>query len=175
MPKHPGRTALYRLFDRDGRLLYVGISRNPDVRWGQHSLTKDWWHEVERRETKWLATRTRAEDAERQAIQTEHPRYNTQHRWTSPPSSGIKIPEDPAELYAKYRKALEERRALEPQIKAIAARALREGAPVGQLAKLTGMTPEVFRRIARTEGVQRRREPTVGREAEAKRAGKEPK
>lgn len=169
MPKHPGRTALYRLYGDDGRLLYVGVSHNPDVRWGQHSLTKYWWHEVDRREAQWLDTRTEAESAERRAIQTESPRYNSQHRWSSPPPAGVEIPEDPAELYAKYRAALEERRELEPQVKAIAAKALRKGAPVGQLAKLTGMTPEVFRRIARAEGVERKREPTVGREVEAKR------
>ncbi|MCX4993435.1 hypothetical protein [Streptomyces sp. NBC_00568] len=37
--------------------------------------------------------------------------------------------------------------------------------------ELSGMTPEVFRRIARAEGVERKREPTVGREVEAKRSG----
>lgn len=86
MPKHPGRTALYRLYAKRKRLLYVGISHNPDVRWGQHSLKKAWWPE-----------------------------------------------------------------------------ALRRGATVSQLAKLTGLTAEYFRRIARAEGVERLRPPTVGK------------
>lgn len=80
-------------------------------------------------------------------------------------------PDDEAErLYGRYRRALETERELKDPVRAQAARDLKAGASVTQLAKLTGMTPEVFRRIARAEGVERKREPTVGREVEAKRA-----
>lgn len=48
-----GRTALYRLYGKEGKLLYIGISQNPDVRWGQHSTTKPWWGEVEERKIEW--------------------------------------------------------------------------------------------------------------------------
>ncbi|MFF8784754.1 GIY-YIG nuclease family protein [Streptomyces sp. NPDC015125] len=145
--KHADRTALYRLYAKRKRLLYIGISRNPDVRWGQHSLTKDWWHEVERREVEWFDTRKEAEEAERQAIKSEDPRWNTQHRTAplAPPRFGA--PADHLKVFATYKQALEERRALEPKIKEIAVRALRRGASVNQLSSLTGLTPEVFRRI----------------------------
>lgn len=76
MPKHPGRTALYRLFDTTGRLLYVGISHKPDVRWGQHSEEKSWWPEVDQRKVEWHETRASAERAELAAITAEKPLHN---------------------------------------------------------------------------------------------------
>jgi hypothetical protein len=76
MAKHPGRTALYRLLDQSGRLLYVGISHKPDVRWGQHSEEKDWWPLVDRRIVEWHDTRAAAERAETRAIAQEHPVFN---------------------------------------------------------------------------------------------------
>lgn len=80
-------------------------------------------------------------------------------------------PDEEAErLYSRYRRALETERELKTPVREQAARDLKAGASVTQLAKLTGMTPEVFRRIARAEGVERKREPTVGREVEAKKA-----
>jgi predicted GIY-YIG superfamily endonuclease len=33
------RTALYRLRDADGRLLYIGIAKDPERRWKHHSRT----------------------------------------------------------------------------------------------------------------------------------------
>lgn len=73
-------------------------------------------------------------------------------------------------LYSRYKRALETERELKDPVREQAAQDLKAGASVTQLAKLTGMTPEVFRRIARAAGVERKREPTVGREVEAKRA-----
>lgn len=82
--------------------------------------------------------------------------------------------EDAARTFARYRKAIETERELNKPVRELATTALREGATVTQLARLTGMTPEVFRRIARAEGVQRKREPTVGAEVEAKRIAADP-
>jgi hypothetical protein len=49
-------------------------------------------------------------------------------------------------------------------LREIAVRELREGvATVHDLARLSGFTPEYFRRIARAEGIERRRPPTVRR------------
>lgn len=77
-------------------------------------------------------------------------------------------PDDTERLYSRYRRALETERELKNPVREQAARDLRAGATVTQLARLTGMTPEVFRRIARAEGIERKRAPTVGREVEAK-------
>lgn len=76
MPKHRGRTALYRLYDATDQLLYVGVSHNPDVRWGQHSLNKEWWPQVAKRTVDWHETRLLAEAAEATAISSEKPRHN---------------------------------------------------------------------------------------------------
>lgn len=69
-------TALYRLYDDAGSLLYVGIATTPEARWQQHASTAPWWHLVARRQTEWFASRQDAESAERSAIKTEKPRYN---------------------------------------------------------------------------------------------------
>ena len=70
---------LYRLFDRDDNLLYVGITFMPGNRFRQHKREKRWWSEVARRETVVFPNRQEAEDAERDAIRAERPIYNS--RW----------------------------------------------------------------------------------------------
>ena len=79
MPASPERTALYRFFDADGRLLYVGVSGNTESRWRQHAESKPWWPDVAEKTTEWLDSRPDALDAERAAIRTEKPLYNHQN------------------------------------------------------------------------------------------------
>lgn len=69
---------LYRFYDRDDELLYVGISLSAVARASQHKATQPWWHEVARMDVEHLLTDDRvvAELAERRAIETEHPRHN---------------------------------------------------------------------------------------------------
>lgn len=69
-------TALYRLYDASGQLLYVGVTANLRERFGQHASTKQWWGDVARRTVTWLETRDEALTAEAKAILTEAPRYN---------------------------------------------------------------------------------------------------
>lgn len=69
-------TAIYRLFDSEGRLLYVGISDRPEVRWAEHALDKNWWHLVARKSTDWLPTRSAALAAEAEATKNERPVFN---------------------------------------------------------------------------------------------------
>ena len=76
------RTALYRLFDEAGQLLYVGIAVEPRVRWGVHAREKTWWPQVARRDVEWLPDRVSAEAAEVAAIVSEAPRYNVAHSMT---------------------------------------------------------------------------------------------
>ncbi|MFE1362616.1 GIY-YIG nuclease family protein [Streptomyces harbinensis] len=73
------RTALYRLFDQEGRLLYVGISVNPTSRWSVHAGEKTWWPEVHRKDVEWFGDRQQAEAAEIAAIAKERPLYNVEH------------------------------------------------------------------------------------------------
>lgn len=70
---------LYRLFNRAGLLLYVGISDNPLRRWNEHSKSKDWWPEVANLSQDWYPDRTSVELAERHAIKVERPKYNVTH------------------------------------------------------------------------------------------------
>ncbi|MFZ4266531.1 GIY-YIG nuclease family protein [Streptomyces arboris] len=70
------RTALYRLADARGRLLYVGITADPDARFKKHEGTAPWWPLVTRRAVEWHSTRPEAERAELTAIGTERPLYN---------------------------------------------------------------------------------------------------
>jgi hypothetical protein len=68
-----------------------------------------------------------------------------------------------AKLFARYKKARDLERELLAEVKAAAPAELHAGATASQLAGMTGLSDEVFRRIARAEGVERRREPTVGK------------
>jgi len=74
------RTALYRFYDSSERLLYVGVTRDPEARFGAHSREKAWWPEVTRKDITWLASRDEAAIAEIEAIRTERPRYNKHDR-----------------------------------------------------------------------------------------------
>ncbi|MFF0409146.1 hypothetical protein ACFYUY_01755 [Kitasatospora sp. NPDC004745] len=79
-----------------------------------------------------------------------------------------------AKTFASYKKAYEAERDLKPRMKEVAEGAIRTGASNQELAALTGLTPEYFRKLAAAIGVDnRRRAPTVGREVEAARKAAE--
>lgn len=88
MPESSERTALYRLYDVEKRLLYIGITNNPTTRWQQHARTKgeSWWSDVATKELEWFDSRRDAEKAEVIAIRTEGPPYNDRHAgsWDEP-------------------------------------------------------------------------------------------
>lgn len=86
-----------------------------------------------------------------------------------PPTAPYVPSKEVATLFARYRRAKEEEEALRPLVKERAVRVMsNEDATVGALHRLTGMTDEVFRRLARDNGIERRREPTVGKDAKPK-------
>jgi transposase-like protein len=74
-----------------------------------------------------------------------------------------KPPKTDADVFAQYKGHVEGERELKPKMEEAADRALANGATVGQLARHTGLTPEVFRRRARKLGVEHKRAPTVGK------------
>lgn len=155
------RTALYRLYDADGQLLYIGVTTYPPKRFVEHERDKPWWPDVARHHVEWIDGRERAETAERCAIAAEGPRYNRIHNIGHPIAAGPSAAE--AEAFAGFKHHYETRRALEPEMLEAADRSLLAGATVGQLATWTGLSPEVFRRRARALGVERKRPPTVGK------------
>lgn len=72
------KTSVYRLFDCDGRLLYVGISMTLAQRIGQHQDAKPWWGDVHTIQHESFKTRAEALAAEATAIRDEKPAHNIQ-------------------------------------------------------------------------------------------------
>lgn len=95
------RHALYRLFDSDGKLLYVGETNNPDRRLEQHRKNKP-WNQVASIAVAWLENREVALMAERAAIEVERPTWNVAHnaQWWYAPGTIIGI------AVTRYRKPI---------------------------------------------------------------------
>jgi hypothetical protein len=70
------RCVLYRLYNGQGQLLYIGISGDVHKRLSAHARTQPWWPEVESCQVEFFPTRDVLADAERLAIREEHPRHN---------------------------------------------------------------------------------------------------
>ncbi|MGW7330449.1 GntR family transcriptional regulator [Streptomyces sp. NPDC054840] len=107
MPESPEPTALYRLYDADDQLLYVGIAKDPTARWESHARSprsSRWWSLVERRSVEWYASREEADVAETGAIKAERPLHNrakvpgvhfVNFRYFSPEIQWHRAPQDP--------------------------------------------------------------------------------
>jgi len=87
------RTALYRHFNKDGELLYVGISLRAAERLRQHIDGSCWRYEIASVTVEWFDTRDAALDAERLAIKSEAPIFNKTHSTRPKPAPD---PEPPA-------------------------------------------------------------------------------
>lgn len=77
----PGNTNhnLYRFYDVGGKLLYVGITSNPRLRFAQHRKLKPWWNDIATREIVHYRSRAELAAAEVKAIKKERPLYNIAH------------------------------------------------------------------------------------------------
>lgn len=80
---HPGvqakgtnETAVYRLYDANDRLLYVGMGRNPMGRWSSHADQHAWWPSVVRFEVTWYPNRREAAAEERRALKEDDTVHN---------------------------------------------------------------------------------------------------
>lgn len=73
---HEQPTDLYRYYDRQSRLLYVGISKSAVVRAMQHEQTARWWDSWASMTRTVYPTRELAHAAERYAIFHERPLFN---------------------------------------------------------------------------------------------------
>lgn len=67
---------VYRYFDVGHRLLYVGISNEPDKRRAQHILSSGWFRFVAAWSIDWYRDRDTAARQELEAIQVELPLFN---------------------------------------------------------------------------------------------------
>lgn len=70
---------LYRLFDENWVLLYVGISVRPDKRMNEHARSKEWWPLVEHFLLTDCVSRREALDLETSIIRNERPIFNIVH------------------------------------------------------------------------------------------------
>lgn len=73
---------LYRAFDSDGQLLYVGISGKWSERLHQHERDSAWMQLTDYVKIERFDTREEVAEAERFAVQTEKPVYNKQYSTT---------------------------------------------------------------------------------------------
>lgn len=69
-------TDLYRHFDKDGQLLYVGISFRAIIRQAAHRDKAPWWGDVASITVEKFPSRAAARAAEKKAIQEERPLHN---------------------------------------------------------------------------------------------------
>jgi hypothetical protein len=75
-PETSGRSAVYRIFGDEQRLLYIGSSERPRQRWHEHRNRTAWWAEARAYSLTWLPTREAAYEAESLAIAAERPVFN---------------------------------------------------------------------------------------------------
>lgn len=75
-------TQLYRHFDEDNKLLYVGISLSTFNRLSQHKDHSDWFKKIKNVTIEHFQTREEAMAAERNAIKSENPKFNIAMRKT---------------------------------------------------------------------------------------------
>jgi predicted GIY-YIG superfamily endonuclease len=78
-----GEHALYRHFDIEKNLLYVGETNNYARRSDEHK-DKPWWKDVASTTVEWFPSRKAAKAAEKAAILSEHPRENYIHNTDNP-------------------------------------------------------------------------------------------
>lgn len=69
-------TAVYRLFNTSGSLLYVGITCNIASHFRGHARDKQWWPEVAHHVIEWHENRADAAQREGQLIADEAPMHN---------------------------------------------------------------------------------------------------
>lgn len=67
---------VYRAFDADGALLYIGMTSDLTSRLKNHRSTKPWWDAVARVESSAPMHWATATANERDAIRAEQPKYN---------------------------------------------------------------------------------------------------
>jgi hypothetical protein len=153
------RTALYRLFDTEGRLLYVGITFNPRNRWAGHSQSKSWWKQVVRRDIEWHETRYAAEAAEAAAILAECPLYNIAGAEEPPPPVAPKqrrvrpAGHDAADREltaagARWHRSKAALKEADAELNALIMKGRRQGLGLSALARLSGFSRDRITKIA---------------------------
>lgn len=160
-----GQTALYRLYDADDELLYIGVSSRFGNRWHQHAQVQPWWPGVDHQTVTWFGSREEALKAEAAAIREEKPLYNIVHnsalrkrRNCADIETGFVVPDDPHDVEVwqtaeSLRDADKAREAALGAHVAAALAALRAGRPPTGVANLSPFTDAYIRQLAREAGI----------------------
>jgi len=75
-----GKHVLYRFFDAEGNLLYIGQTAGIGTRFASHGRKKHWWASVVRIDVEHFPDRESVMAAERAAIESEGPLHNINGR-----------------------------------------------------------------------------------------------
>lgn len=75
----PVPQTLYRFFNANGDLLYIGVTANAHRRITDHRDEKEWWTEIQTITLEHFPDRDSVLKAERAAIKAELPLYNVVH------------------------------------------------------------------------------------------------
>jgi predicted GIY-YIG superfamily endonuclease len=149
------RTAVYRFFDADDRLLYVGITHDTRTRWAWHKGNAAWWASQRRVVVAWHDSRDDALAEEYRAIRAEAPIWNRSHTMAagrapySPPdeqvaaeiAAAVKLYRRRHDIDAEYREA----------IARLADRESGRGVPIAHLAVELGIERKtVYRHLGRS-------------------------
>lgn len=137
MTAAPG--ALYRVYDADGALLYIGRTVSPVIRFQEHQDSKSWWGEASVIRLEHFDTPAELKRAERQAIQQEHPKYN----WVGNTGGSIGATAATLTSLSKLGKSIAATRAAREkafrEAEALALDALAEGATEVEVARELGV------------------------------------
>lgn len=97
---------LYRWYDENDVLLYVGVSVNAYFRAKSHKTNASWWAEAATMRLESFDTREAVLAAEKLAIQTEHPVYNVTHAQKYQQDSGQSWAGTTASQFAREKDAV---------------------------------------------------------------------
>lgn len=106
-------TTLYRAFDAEDVLLYVGVAAHWARRFAAHERYAEWFRLIVRVELVYYETRADALAAEYEAITCEHPAYNETPGWKPEAIERLERLDPPPVLVDPYMDELSRRRAAE--------------------------------------------------------------
>ncbi len=162
MHAHQGRTAVYRLYDSNDQLIYVGITNDPARRWRLHAHEKSWWGDVVIREVEWRSTREEAELVERDVIGTERPKWNVYGGAPERGRPGLTSgklqkgwePDDHIlALFTQYEDELRNLGAARDELEAEIVRVMRTGVSATRISKFLPLSTVTIQAIGKRAGV----------------------
>lgn len=161
---------LYRMYDAADRLLYVGQTINPSVRFGHHRLSRGWWTDVVTVRLEHFKDHESLVEAEQTAISTERPVHNLRHNgytggqleWsTQQRAEAVRTAETDALM--SDAKTAREGRDLWRTVPALLAKLVDKGVSYTQIEEQAGIRRATAHRMVVQFGLRLRSSSTTGR------------